>query len=227
MNLKSLEITDLLISLSNRRPVFWSEADLQHELAMEIRSVLPDSQIRLEWQLPGTSIRALDILVRDRASALAIELKYTTKKIDCTVGDEHFQLRNQGAQDVRRYDVYKDVSRVEEFCACHPNSRGLVVLLTNDSLFWTGPSEGTNCSAFSLRDERIANGSLRWGPKTGPGTMKGRESDIELLNSYRIEWAEYSDLKTRSGRFRYTVFDIDPEKRLPYNQEQCHQNELD
>ncbi|MFN7164276.1 MAG: hypothetical protein ACK4P2_05600 [Hyphomonas sp.] len=204
----SFQIHSLLKSLAKRRPVFWSEADFQHELAGEISRSLPLHRVRLEWPLPGEGIRALDLLVTGPEIPTAIELKYMTKKIECEVDGETFSLRNQGAQDVRRYDVLKDVARMEDFCRRRSNVRGYVVAITNDSLYWTGPSENTNCSAFSLRNERMMTGRLDWLQKTGPGTMKNREKPIELMGDYKIFWHDYSDVGVNYGQFKYTVFEV-------------------
>ena len=60
-----LDIPHLLTDLAARRPVFHSEADLQHELAWHLRDVHPDLQVRLEYPLARPSNAAIDILVRN------------------------------------------------------------------------------------------------------------------------------------------------------------------
>ena len=58
-----LDIHQVMADLANRRPVFHSEADFQHELALEIRRVWVDCPIRLEFPpFPDRDKRmALDI----------------------------------------------------------------------------------------------------------------------------------------------------------------------
>jgi hypothetical protein len=214
--MQSSAIHSLLGGLAIRRPVFWSEADFQHELAIEISKTFPDASVRLEWPLPGEGIRALDLLVSAKDATTAVELKYMTRKIDCEVQGEFFSLRNQSAQDVRRYDVLKDVARLEEFCRKRPQARGYVVVVTNDSLYWTGPSDHTNCSAFSLRNERTASGRLEWLPQTGQGTMKNREAPIELVGAYTFQWCDYSNVEVQHGRFRYALIEVAGSEAMPH-----------
>jgi len=44
---------------------------------------------------------------------------------------------SHSAQDIRAYDCIKDVSRVEKFANNRPGADGAVVVLTNDSNYWT------------------------------------------------------------------------------------------
>lgn len=168
----------------------------------------PQDRVRLEWPLPGSETRAVDILVAGAGTTTAIELKYMTQRLDCIVDGETFKLRAQGAQDIRRYDVIKDISRMEEFAANHQGARAFVIVLTNDPLYWKGPSSNTNCSAFSLRDGHILSGTPAWAQRTGPGTMRKREDPISLTGKYEMTWAEYSDIGVKNGRFRFTLHEI-------------------
>lgn len=210
VSVRALDLHAALPRLGERRPVFWSEADLQHELAIEISKASPQNRVRLEWPLPGSGIRAVDILVSNTAGLMAIELKYMTQSLDCEVAGEPFMLRPQGAQDTRRYDVFKDIARMEEFCAAHEGAQAAVVMITNDPRFWSAPGSKreTNCINFSLAEGRSATGSLAWGDRTGGGTKKKREASIVLTGQYEIAWNEYSDVGGKFGRFRAAIVDI-------------------
>jgi hypothetical protein len=59
---------------------------------------------------------------------LAVELKYLTAAWTGEVDGEHFSLLSQGAQDIRAYDVLKDVQRVER----QPGWSGMVLPGTTD-----------------------------------------------------------------------------------------------
>lgn len=48
-----IDIATAISSLGRKRPIFHSEADLQHALAWEIHLALPDAAVRLEVQPPG------------------------------------------------------------------------------------------------------------------------------------------------------------------------------
>lgn len=54
---------------------------------------------------------------------MALELKYLCQRIEHEIDGETFALKPQGAQDIRRYDVLKDVGRMEQFLAARPIGR--------------------------------------------------------------------------------------------------------
>lgn len=91
--------------LAHKRPVFSSEADFQLALAWKLQLGHPGARLRLEYRPAYLDRRGyLDIWASDHAWTLAIELKYFTRALDFVVGDERFELLNQGAQDINRYD---------------------------------------------------------------------------------------------------------------------------
>jgi ribosomal protein L33 len=101
----SVELDVLLPRLRQKRPVFHSEADFQHALAWEAHQMDPELQIRLETH-PEPNVR-LDLLLTrpDLHAYTVVELKYLTALWSGVVNGEQFALKNQGAQDVRAYDI--------------------------------------------------------------------------------------------------------------------------
>lgn len=192
------------------RQVFHSEADFQHALAWMVHTAQPDVRVRLETR-PAPGVH-LDLAIDDPTSGqrLAVELKYLTAAWSGTVDGESFQLLNQGAQDIRAYDIVKDVCRVERIIAGGAASRGVVIVLTNDPTYWTRPGHGrvTNADAFRVYDCNNLTGARVWGPLTGAGTTRGRESALELAGSYVCQWRSYSTLAGQRGEFRYLMFDV-------------------
>ena len=63
-----VEIDRVMSDMAGRRPVFCSEADFQHELAMELRMRQPDQQIRLEYPLGGDLRGAIDVNLPTKTS---------------------------------------------------------------------------------------------------------------------------------------------------------------
>lgn len=188
--------------LSQRRPLFCSEADFQHELAYEFRRDDPELGVRLEYPL-GAGIRgAIDILLLGQ-HRYALELKYLCKGVTVTVQDELMVLRHQGAHDIRRYDVCKDVMRMELY-AERTGYGAAVLVLSNDPAYWQ-PRRNTDTidAAFDIADMRQLGGTLGWAPLAGSGTTKGREVSLEIRGSYPLVWRDYSDLSGIGGRFRY------------------------
>jgi hypothetical protein len=82
------DLPQLLIDLAARRPVFHSEADLQHELAWHLREVHPDLRVRLEYPLARPTNAAIDILIRNGDQAMALELKYLCQRVEYEVDGE-------------------------------------------------------------------------------------------------------------------------------------------
>lgn len=95
--------------------MFHSEADFQHSLAWHMKLADPAARIRLETRL----VRGmrLDILVESRGRRTAIELKYLVRRFHGEIGGESFDLPDQSAHDISRYDVVKDIVRTESFVA--------------------------------------------------------------------------------------------------------------
>ena len=210
-------ITSWLGMLRRSRPVFHSEADFQHALAWAIHLSDPSVRIRLETR-PEPGMR-LDLLVSrpDLGQHLALELKYLTAAWAGDVDGERFELLSQGAQDIRAYDVVKDIQRVERFVDAQPGWVGAVLVLTNDPGYWSRPGHGraTNAQAFRVYEDQVISGSRAWGPGTGAGTRKGREADLELRGEYRCRWAGYSALPGHLGTFRLLAITIDALRPAP------------
>jgi len=146
----SVGLDAVLARLSALRPVFHSEADFQQAFAWEVRTQDPTVQVRLETR-PAPGMR-LDLLLTsaDGQQRSAVELKYLTRLWAGDFAGERFELKDQGAQDVRAHDVVKDIVRVEKFVAAMPGSNGVVVCVGNDPSYWKPPTHGraTNADAF-------------------------------------------------------------------------------
>src|SRR5690348_1575414 len=129
-----IPIDELMASLAVRRPIFHSEADFQHKMAWEARHALCDVQVRLELPFPGRGSGAIDLVFYRNDTAHAVELKYLTSLFAGEIQGEEFRLKNHGAQDIRSYDVCRDIERMEAFCS-GPARCGSVVVLTNDPYY--------------------------------------------------------------------------------------------
>jgi hypothetical protein len=116
----------------------------------------------------------------DLGTCLVLELKYLTAAWTGDAAGEQFTLLSQGAQDIRAYDVVKDIHRVERFVDQRPGWSGAVLVLTNDPSYWQRPGHGraTNAEAFRIYEINRIVGERAWGVNTGLGTMKGRQPPI-------------------------------------------------
>ena len=208
-----LDIDSLMAGLSSRRPIFHSEADFQHELALEICRMWVDCPVRLEFPpFPDLEKKmAIDIWLP--SVQIAIELKYHTRKLDRTYRDERFSLA-LGARDVMRYDFLKDIRRIERVVEDHSSAYcGLAVLLTNDHLMWNRSNRIDVVDAeFHIFDgKRIGESEMRWGNSASDGTKRSREEPIKLSHSYLLNWENYFSLGDKPGeRFRYLAVAVPP-----------------
>jgi hypothetical protein len=206
----ALDFKQLMAGLAKERPIFHSEADFQHALAWQIHTDHPGAQIRLEKR-PERGIR-LDLLVKLDDESVAVELKYLVSRVDQIVMGERFNLPNQSAQDISRYDFLKDVARVERFVADGIADRGVAIALSNDQGYWrTGTKLDPVDLMFRLNEGRAISGELIWGTLAGAGTTKGREMPLTLTGRYQCTWEDYSSIERSSGRpivFRYLLFEV-------------------
>ena len=88
---------------------------------------------------------------------------------------------------------------------------GYAVLLTNDASYWKVPTRKDTVDAdFRVHEGREISGALAWATSAGSGTMKSRESPIEMQGSYRLRWQEYSSVPAKSyGSFRYLAVSLE------------------
>ncbi len=198
----SVDLGKVLAQLAVARPVFHSEADFQHAFAWLVQSHDPAMRVRLETRpAPGVHLD-LDFNRPDLGRSTAVELKYLTRRWSGAVNGERFELKDQGAQDIRAYDCVKDIVRVERFVASRTGCDGAVVVLTNDPSYWKPGADlkETNAAAFRLGEGTVLSGIRSWGPNTGAGTRKGREVDLALAGAHTLGWRDYSTLPSATLR---------------------------
>ncbi len=208
MNLKAV-----LESLARKRPIFHNEADFQHALAWELREKY-DCKIRLEKRIDIDPQKRsyLDIWVEHNDRRIAIELKYKMRAVEYIHEGETFTLLNQGAQDIGRYDVIKDLQRLEQMVKYQIVDEGHLIFLTNDLSYHCNPGmeKSTADRDFRVHEGRVISGSLAWHESTGAGTMKGREEPIFLEGKYKLSWQEYSQLDTSGGEIKALAVSVTP-----------------
>jgi hypothetical protein len=207
-----LDLPATLSSLATKRPVFGSEADFQLALAWDIQVAHPSARVRLEYRPAYLDRRGyLDLWVADDGWAAAIELKYFTRSLDLVVDGERFELLNQGAQDISRYDFVRDVERVESAVRAQPGVKGYALALSNDSSYWRIPtaSRSTVDAAFRLHEGLVLAGQRAWADGAGAGTTRGRTKPHVLQGRYALRWRDYSQVADGpAGTFRYLLVEV-------------------
>lgn len=204
-----MDLPEILRHLGQRRPVFHSEADFQHELAWEIKSLNPSVALRMERPIVGAGGRgAMDILVMEGAHRIAIELKYVKAPMKFEADGETFLL-SQHAYDFAAYDCCKDLERLEFLVGTGQVDEGRLVVLTNHPGFWQATRTGPSLlDTFAMREGRTLTGSLTWPAHAGSGTTRGRERPIVITESYDVKWSDYSEVEASRGMFRFLVFNV-------------------
>jgi hypothetical protein len=207
-----LGLHNIMKSLRTKRPVFHSEADFQFALAWEIQKEYPAAAVRLEYPrtIDGKSYH-IDILVGIEDELIPIELKYKTKRKLTSFNNENFDLKGQGAQDHGRYDLLKDVMRIETILKDNERyQKGYVIMLSNDPSYWNvQQNQNTCCAAFSISEGRVATGSLAWAEHASAGTKKGREKSLNLYGNHITNWTDYYKVDDlRNGSFRYLLVNV-------------------
>ncbi len=214
--MNDFDLHKILTVLSKERPVFHSEADFQHALAWAIHEKCPDLNIRLEMRVELNSKKKyLDIFAFNDNKKVAIEVKYKTTKyktenLEIEINNEKFNLKNQLARDLGRYDFIKDISRLEEALEKDFCDVGFAIFLTNDENYWkTSKNDETAADKdFRIPEGKTINGKLCWKEGTSKGTMRGREEPITLNGKYDLEWKNYSNLEGKNGQFRYLLIEV-------------------
>ncbi|MFJ3673363.1 hypothetical protein ACIPSE_43610 [Streptomyces sp. NPDC090106] len=197
----SVVLNDVLERLRARRPVFHSEADLQHSFALAV-SEAAQQEIRCRLEVPvrrNDTSEYLDLLCLGQSGRTAIEFKYVTRQWTGTAGapPEEYALRGHNAPDVARRDFLRDIARLERFCD-RADQNGLALLITNEASLWRPRQRTipTRDEEFRIHEGRELAGTLLW----AGGTYKANTR--ELRGSYTLTWRPYSHLEGPTGEFR-------------------------
>ena len=129
------EILDSIISKFERP--FCSEADFQHTLAWELKSmdIFKDAQILLEYPVEiDKKMIYHDIYIKKDNEVYLIELKYKTKTDTVTTHNAlEFKLKKHGAYNRNCCLFWLDVKRLEDtpikYTSCY------CIMLTNDEWY--------------------------------------------------------------------------------------------
>ena len=188
----SVDLGDALAALAARRPVFHSEADFQFAVAWEVQTLDPSIHIYLETR-PITGVH-LDLAFERDGYYTAIELKYLTRAWSGDVEGQRYTLTNHSAHDLRRYDVVKDIVRVEKFIDEKTHANGAVVVLTNDPAYRrrAAVSSTANDLAFRIDDGAVLDGIRAW---RQPPVGVGEREDLVLRGRFEAQWTEFSNVE--------------------------------
>ncbi len=187
-------IGEAMAALASTRPVFHSEADFQLGLAWTLREREVVRDVRLEYPHPREKRQRIDIVGICDGERVAIEVKYWKRRATIRHGGETFDLTEQGAHDLSRYDFWSDVARVEDLVDLAGFAFGCALTLTNDARYWIEPSRpGGLDEAFRLHQGRAAPREMAWA-RLGTGTSKGREAPLAFRRDHVCGWRPYAEV---------------------------------
>lgn len=212
---------DIRNFIKQQKELLFNEFDLQMQLAIYLRNTGKYDDVESEYFLPTKNTDILkgyewdsnlriDLVVLKEKEYLPIELKYVTKKV---VRDyERFGviiknmeiLKNQSAQDIRRYDFWKDVRRIELIKNIFPAVKnGIAVFLTNDSSYTRDPNINSTCYPFSMSSHNIIGGGIMdW--NGNPATGKDHKA-FKLDGIYKLNWEKTN---IDEIEYEYTILKI-------------------
>lgn len=198
---------DTYTFLASGSRLFFNERDLQMHLALWLQR--HSHHVELEYFVPRDELDntesgyiwdselRLDIVVRDGAEYVPIELKYKTRSVACSIErfgeklDRKVEIvKNQGGHNIGMYHFWKDIRRVELVCKRFHRAvkGGLVVFVTNDPTYLTDGA-GSKREAFSMAEGEHPT------HKHWVGELQKEEANsypaFEVETPYTIRWHKY------------------------------------
>lgn len=222
--MKADELHFVLRELSKRRPIFHSEADFQHELALELNR--SGWECRLEVpitiKVKGEKAKAeVDLLARSNKAETfyAIELKYVSAKLKASYREESFDLSQNWGVNLSRFDCLADWQRLASIVDSGSAQAGFAVFMTNYEDAWTrdlakakNPPMAREMSIHEGRNFRKGD-ALDWHPQTpSVGAVSKKRlppySPIICPASVSCVWTDYSHERAeKNGQFRYLLLE--------------------
>ena len=209
---------DIEAFLESREEKFFNERDLQMHLALYLERSNKYDKVEVEYYVPKSELlpeymwdseMKIDIVVRKDGKFVPIELKYKTKAIDGDQDIERFGeqicnvniIKNQAAQNISKYDFWKDVRRIEILKSKFRNIEGGICLfLTNDQSYQKEPNNSAKCKSFSM-SQGLHHRDKSWQGKQEKEIASRPNFKVE--KEYAIKWAQ-----TQNNDYYYTIISI-------------------
>jgi hypothetical protein len=194
-------IHEELERLSQKHPFFASKEAFKQSLKFQLQE-----KFRVEENKRFHDY-LIDLWVEEPESGCQYAICLMNKLARATIrqNGQTIELKHHGAEDQGRYDFLAQVEKLERITMGRRNVYGIVVLLTNDHLYWTEPmrSNTVDCE-FRIHENRIITGELKWLEHASAGTTKNREEPIVIKGMYKMQWHHYSTISNeKHGEFRY------------------------
>ena len=200
-NLTQIVEEDIGRFLQSVKCVFANERDLQMHLAIYLEKSGNYDSVEVEYYVPKEELTEgyiwdtemkVDIVVSKDGIYVPIELKYKTKAISESSPVRFGEslsgaqiTKNQAAQNLAKYDFWKDVRRLEILKKRFNNIYGGICLfLTNDESYINQPRENAKCRNFSMCPDTHGK-EMSW-----EGDERQERPNFSLDKEYPIYWHE-------------------------------------
>lgn len=169
------------------------------------KDIPDDYSVRFENQKPFFDLVVVDNKTNEQT---LIEFKYMTKQYSEEINNFNYSLKSHEAMDIRRYDCWRDISRIEYFVEnSNQISNGFLVLITN-VLAFEKKARGF-ASEFEISEGFHEKGNKNWDAETGTGTKKGR-GEIQIHNDYEFKYETFyqANNNERNNLFKVLIVDV-------------------
>mgnify|MGYP000940223012 CR=1 FL=1 len=223
------EVEKIIVELKNSQSCYVSEAHIQLQFAI-IGARLLGNQFDFIPEFPGHTAYStnaeqkteFDLLVFDKKTGhkTLIEFKYKTKnevqknkqrmQYPVVLGGT-LQLANHGAQNLNRYDCWRDIYRIEQNVKHKDVNNGFFIFVTNDMAYIK--KDGSNsvfCKEddFSLKPGKHNSQTKKVDPNvkdSSAGAFR-KSNPIIIENDYYFEYKDFQDFKTDNVNEPYNKF---------------------
>jgi hypothetical protein len=214
------QLTNILAQVAADRPVFHSEADFQHQLALALSHSGYRVRLEIPLSIQGNEVginAELDLLIiGPDQRRTAIELKYVTAQKFIVHEGESFNLKQNWGTNLSRFDSWSDFQRVGAFVAAGYADNGFAIFLTNAADAWNVDASLTANlgQQFSMHESRNvpANTILDWVGNPTIGSVSRKRlppySPLIVPQHAVCNWRDFSDFPGLNGRFRYLLHSL-------------------
>lgn len=209
---------DIREFIRQQQELMFNELDFQIQLALYLRGSGRYDDVDVEYSLPRDAMPGydwnsnlrIDLVVSRNGEYCPVELKYPTRKVTRRItrfGEdvpEAVVMKNQGAQDIVRYNFWKDVRRLEVLRGRFESvSGGVAVMMTNDMSYTRPVRDESTCAPFSTAEgHEVGGGTVDW---LGEPTVRKDHPPFTLEGRYAAHWEE---TKIDNIEFKYTIVTI-------------------
>ncbi|MCR4660589.1 MAG: hypothetical protein K5765_01150 [Clostridia bacterium] len=214
-------VKDVLKYIAEKNHFFVSEAHLQTEFTIAAAKLFPNNRYYPElvpskvpdkyFEKFGEKGTHFDLLIKTNNQKVLIEFKYITNTYANIVDGMWLQVKSHMAMDIRRYDCWKDIERIELFSKEQDSDvdYGYFVLITNVPALWNQPGTNSLDAEFHIENGTHLAGTRNWRQGAAKGTTKGRENLIETTNDYVFKYDNFYNFGGSHGEFKSLVVEIE------------------